>query len=245
MSSQFGCICSEDIELKFYPQYNEMDWPAQWVEDLGGYICQSYHIVSDYAPLTGCPEIIIVQKQYVAEILKKAGLPEWVSAFTIEGTIYTLFDDKNARWKFIIDHEMFHARVNMFLGSETCLPVWLNEGIAYYIGKNSVIDVWKLYEYTVEHFETVYGWIEKDQLLSSQNDMRYEIVKSLGAYICKTYGAGKIKSLIEKIKKVNRFEMALSEAFGIDLPALVNRWHDDLLRDLSRFKKGRKGLYID
>ncbi|RCX08297.1 hypothetical protein DFR58_1439 [Anaerobacterium chartisolvens] len=229
MCNQDGGICREETELKFYPRYNENEWPAEWIEEVGNYMHHSYRIISDYTPLSGLPEIIFVQKEYTVETLERVNLPEWVSAFTIEGTIYALFNDKNARWRSVIDHEMFHAGVNMFLGSKDDLPVWFNESIAYFVGNNYAVDAWSLCHYVVEHFNTVSGWIEKDHVLSHEH-IGYEIVKSLGEYICKTYGANKIKCLIEEMKKANYFNTALHKVFNIDVPTLVKGWRDNLLQ---------------
>ncbi len=224
-----------NIELTFYPEYNPNEWDLKWVEEINNYIVESYHLITKYIPYTSFPTIVFISKEYSKKILEDLELPQWTNAFTVEGTIY-LININNTRWRSSIDHEMFHARANLFLDNLNIMPEWFNECIAYYIGKNCYINASYICEYVEKEFSRVQKWFEEDQLMI-KDSMGYSIVKSMGVYICNTYNEESIKEFIKELKNLKDFNSVMKKVFKVDNSSLLEKWFE-YLKSISNMTEG-------
>jgi hypothetical protein len=216
----------EHITVGFYPAFDETEWNKRWVKKVKSYAIKSFKKTSVFIPGSGLPKIFLVSPEFRDVLKRSNGLPEWTKAFTQKDEIYLLFDDKLKEWKNVLNHEMFHARVYSFFDGNIVLPRWLNEAIAYFIGKNSDTDTYKLGKYLEPHFEHILYSILDDTVLNIEF-YGYAVIKLLGRYICVKYRKKRVRLFLLELKKGSDFDSAFKKVFEMDLENMVKKWYFD------------------
>jgi|LSQX01.2.fsa_nt_gb hypothetical protein len=195
-----------------------------WTEAVISYVPKGCRYVSGFVPNLRYPKVYVVEENKYDKIRELMGAPNWVKAITKEDEIYILFGPENKRWKRILNHELFHAMVYIYLQSDKRIPAWFNEAIAYYVGKNYDVDPQMIAKYLEPHFPEIVEAVLADTVL----DIDFygcAVVKYIGRYLCVKYGKRKVKALIIAIKDGLTFEQAFKTIFGLNVEEVIKNWY--------------------
>lgn len=213
-------------ELYFYPRYDKYSWEENWVRKISKEIGIIYEEIKSYVDIREKPPIFFLQKPVARYTRSQLKLPWWTKAFTYKNAVYVLsrqksFNDKNADWRNLIAHEMFHAGVNQVCCNQLIIPGWFNEAIAYYIGRDIYKDK-KIHRFLHKNKEEIIRLLEEDTLLDRKKGHYFKLIKSFGTFFVTTYGPGRVRSLISDAAQLSDFYRALKD----ELQPLVSRWCD-------------------
>ncbi len=202
----------------FENSYFSKNFNQKWFYSIKKYLPECFNLISDYVWMDRYPGIYF----FSPDTLPDAGAtaPVFAKAFTKEGNIYLLFNDKECGWKEIINKEMFYCGIFQFFNGIELLPEWLIRSISLYIGGESCIDS-NLSDYISKNSSGVLNFLMKDTLIS-ECVYSADVMKAFGYFLCEKYGKEKVKKLFTEVKQTQCFEKALLSVFDCDLSVLLD-----------------------
>ncbi|MDP2953306.1 MAG: peptidase MA family metallohydrolase [Chloroflexota bacterium] len=160
---------------------------------------------------------------FTSEALQRSLITEG-QAWTEHGVLLILGGDPGVRGT--VSHEMTHFMLRQATGRPLSpIPVWLDEGLAEYGNLQP----------TFGYDQALQDGLRKGRLLPLASLMGrpgkaddvmlfYGEARSVVRFMIDSYGAEKLQTLIQGLKRGNTLDGALREAYGFDLMELEARW---------------------
>lgn len=158
---------------------------------------------------------------------KLLALPDFVRAYTIKNEIYLLIEPSERRWEDILTHEMVHATIWNSCPNKGIVPHWMNEGMAFYLGKNRNYDKDRLMKFVREYkSDLMRDLLHNVHFPNSQ--IYLDMMKSLGAFFVESMRKDSINSFFTDLLKNKGFDSSFNAAFEITPTNFYQNWFESL-----------------
>ena len=131
----------------------------------------------------------------------------------------------------IFRHELAHVALHDAAPARP-LPRWFNEGFAVFVsGESSFVRMQTLFKATVSDNLIPLRQLEHSfPADAAKADVAYAEAADVVRFLVRQQDRHRFTSMVERVKKGQAFESALSDAYGTDLSNLEYEWREDVAR---------------
>ncbi len=187
----------------------------------------------------GLVPITIVSDHAELEQRQKAIKPAWAyaNAFPDSLDVLTprlyspLFNSHRYEDIFkLVPHELVHVFTYQIVGYPGIrrMPMWLNEGLATYFGKQDS-DEKALLQAAQQGTLISFQELQKPFREQANPGLSYAMASSITGYLVEAYGVDRIRPLLEQLARGLDFDTAILLVDGVDCSTFERQWQEHLL----------------
>lgn len=181
------------------------------------------HIVRPYLPVAGRPRLYIDGQERARLMRHWLGLPSYVTGITLKSDIHLFVEPDGNQWMRVLRHEVVHANIWLLFQSDSHVPKWINEGLAYGLGRDHQNNYAGSTRYTESDSRILFQKVEADDF-DLRDRFDNAIIRSLGLFIIQYFAPHEIKSFFIKLLQNSDKMAAFHDAFDLPLEKFVKHW---------------------